>query len=238
MISLSGGESDIDVLGYDPDTNSREDIRATKHFSIRDELLASPPIRNYTNTITSTTSSTITCPLSCMIVTTTYFAINTTIQTHTHRHQPTAATLPTFTTPLSPNTSYNASPTSIHTHPPSTSTAKSKSTPSDIQSEHLPFTFQVTQTIYQNVNYLCISPNNALTFNTMQNHPNHRKHLSQENRLKKSKNNKNNNKNLHNFKPRFQPIEHPPTSSRYTATKTDTTTTIRYNPRILKPRAT
>ena len=141
MISLSGGESDIDVLGYDPDTNAREDIRATKHFSIRDELLVSPPIRNYTNTITSTTSSTITCALSCMIVTTTYFAINSTIQTHTHRHQPTAATLPTSTTPLSPNTSYNASPSSIHTHPPSTSTAKSKSTPSDIQSEYLPFTF-------------------------------------------------------------------------------------------------
>ena len=238
MISLSGEESVIDFLGSAAHINASEDMRTIKHFSILDKLLANPRISNYTNTITSTTSSTITCPLSCMIVTTTYFAINSTIQTHTHRHQPTAATLPTSTTPLSPNTSYNASPSSIHTHPPSTSTAKSKSTPSDIQSEHLPFTFQVTQTIYQNLNYLCISPNNAPTFNTMQNHPNHRKHLSQENKLKKSKNNKNNNKNPHNFKPRFQPIEHPPTSSRYTATKTDTTTTIQYNPQILKPRAT
>ena len=125
MISLSGGESDIDLLGSDPYTNSREDMRTKKHFSVLDELLASPPIHNSTNTTKSTTSSTI----------------DTTIPTHTLRHQPTAATLPTSTTPLSPNTSYNASPSTIHTHPPSTSTAKSKSTPSDIQSEHLPFTF-------------------------------------------------------------------------------------------------
>ena len=124
MISLSGGESDIDFLGSDPDTNSREDMRTTKPFSILDELLASPLIRNSTNTTTSTTSSTITHPLSCMIVTTTYSTINTTIPTHTLRHQPTAATLPTSTTPLSPNTSYNASPSPIHTHLPSTSTAK------------------------------------------------------------------------------------------------------------------
>ena len=141
MISLSSGESDIDLLGSDPDTNSLEDMRTTKRFSILDELLASPPIRNSTNTTTSTTSTTVTHPLSCMIVTTTYSTINTTIPAHTLRHQSTAATLPTSTTPLSPNTSYNASPSIIHTHPPSTSTAKSKSTPSDIQSEHLPFTF-------------------------------------------------------------------------------------------------
>ena len=124
MISLSGGESDIDFLGSDPDTNSREDMRTTKPFSILDELLASPLIPNSTNTTTSTTSSTITHLLSCMIVTTTYSTINTTIPTHTLRHQPTAATLPTSTTPLSPNTSYNASPSPIHTHLPSTSTAK------------------------------------------------------------------------------------------------------------------
>ena len=36
MISLSGGESDIDFLGSDPDTNSREDMRTTKPFSILD----------------------------------------------------------------------------------------------------------------------------------------------------------------------------------------------------------
>ena len=96
---------------------------------------------NSTNTTTSTTSSTITQPLSCMIVTATYSTINTTIPTHTLRHQPTAATLPTSTTPLSPNTSYNTSPSPIHTHPSFNFTAKPKSTPSDMQSEHLPFTF-------------------------------------------------------------------------------------------------
>ena len=99
IISLSGGESDKDLLGSDPDTNSREDMRIKKHFSILDELLASPPIHNSTNTDMSTTS----------------FTTNTTISTHTLRHQPTAATLPTSTTPLSPNTSYNASPSTIHT---------------------------------------------------------------------------------------------------------------------------
>ena len=112
------------ILGSDPDTNSREDMSLTKPFSILDELLASPPICNSTNTTTSTPSSTITQPLSYMIVTTTYSTVNTTIPTHTLRHQPTTATLPTSTTPLSPNTSYNASPSPIHTHLPSTSTAK------------------------------------------------------------------------------------------------------------------
>ena len=125
IISLSGGESDKDLLGSDPDTNSREDMRIKKHFSILDELLASPPIHNSTNTDMSTTS----------------FTTNTTISTHTFRHQPTAATLLTSTTPLSPNTSCNASPLPFHTNPPSTSTSTPKSTTSDIQSEHLPFTF-------------------------------------------------------------------------------------------------
>ena len=59
MISLSGGESDIDLMGSDPDTNYREDMRTTKHFSILDKLLASSTTRNSTNSTTSTTSSTI-----------------------------------------------------------------------------------------------------------------------------------------------------------------------------------
>ena len=79
MISLSGGESDIDLLGPDPDINSQEDMRITKPFSILYELLASPPIRNSTNTTTPTTSSTITHPLSCIIATITYSTISTTI---------------------------------------------------------------------------------------------------------------------------------------------------------------
>ena len=112
-----------------------------KTFFNPHELLASPPIRNSTNTTTSTTSSTITHPLSCMIVTTTYSTINTTIPAHTLRHQPTAATLPTSTTPLSPNTFYNASPSPspIHTHPSSTSAAKTKSTPTFVLNQPLFF---------------------------------------------------------------------------------------------------
>ena len=103
IISLSGGESDKDLLGSDPDTNSREDIRIKKHFSILDELMASPPMHNSTNTDMSTTS----------------FTTNTTISTHTLRHHPTSAPLPISTTPLSPNTSCNASPLPLHTNPPS-----------------------------------------------------------------------------------------------------------------------
>ena len=125
IISLSGGKSDKDLLRSEPDTNSREDMRIKKHFSILNELLASPPIHNSTNTDMSTTS----------------FTTNTSISNHTLRHQPTPATLPTSTTPLSPKTSCNASPLPLHTNPPSTLTSTPKSTPSGIQSEHLPFTF-------------------------------------------------------------------------------------------------
>ena len=46
------------------------------------------------------------------------------------------------------------------------------------------------------------------------------------------------NKKAHNFKPRFQPIQYPPTSPTYTATNTNITTNMQYNPTILKTRAT
>ena len=157
IISLSGGESDKDLLGSDPDTNSWEDMCIKKYFSILDELLASPPIHNSTNTDMSTTS----------------FTTNTTIPTHTLQHQPTAATLPTSTTPLSPNTSFNASPLPLHTNLPSTSTSTPKCTPLTYDPSicHSPFnSFQVTPTTSQNLNYPCISRNFAPTFNTMQNH--------------------------------------------------------------------
>ena len=227
MISLSGGESDIDLLGSDPYTNSREDMRTKKHFSVLDELLASPPIHNSTNTTKSTTSSTI----------------DTTIPTHTLRHQPTAATLPTSTTPLSPNTSYNAPSSPIHTHPPSTSTAKPKSTPSDIQSEHLPFTFHFIPSHPNYTSKLKLPMHIAKLCSDIQHNPESsiiqiiEKHLSKQ-KHKKLKKNKNNNKKTHNFKPRFQPIEHPPTSPPYTATKTDTITTTKHNTPILKTTAT
>ena len=65
------------------------------------------------------------------------------------------------------------------------------------------------------------------------------KHLSKQNKHKKSeKKQQKQQQKPHNFKPRFQLIEHPPTSPPYTATKTDTTTTTQYNPPILKTTAT
>ena len=118
----------------------------TTPFSILDELLASPPISNSTNTTTSITSSTITHPLCCMTTITAHSNISTTNPTLTPQNQPTTTTLPTSTIPPPPYTSYNTSPSPIHPHPPSTTTAKSKSTPSNTQSEQLLFTFHFIST--------------------------------------------------------------------------------------------
>ena len=244
MISLSCGDSDIDLLRSDPDTNSLEDMCTTKSFSILHELLASPPIRNSTNNTTSTTSSTITHPLSYMTVTTAYSTINTTISTHTIRHQPTAATLSTSPTPSSPNTSYNVSLSPIRTHPPSTSTTKSKSTSSDIQSEHVPFTFHFIPSHPNYISKLKLPLRIVKLCSDIQHKPESSiiqiigKHLSKQNKQKKIKKSKNNNTKTDNFIPRCQPIEHPPTSPPYTAAKTDTTTTTQYNPPILKTTVT
>ena len=227
IISLSGGESDKDLLGSDPDTNSREDMRIKKHFSILDELMASPPIHNSTNTNMSTTS----------------FTTNTTISTHTLRHHPTAATLPISTTPLSPNTSCNASPSLLHTNPSSTSTSTPKSTPSDIQSEHLPFTFHFIPSHPNYISKLKLPMHIAKLCSEIQHNAESsiiqiiEKHLSKQ-KHKKLKKNKNNIKKTHNLKLRFQPIEHPPTSPPYTATKTHTITTTKPNTPILKTTAT
>ena len=202
-------------------------MRIKKHFSILDELLASPPIHNSTNTPMATTS----------------FTTNTTIPTHTLRHQTTAATLPTSTTPLSPNTSCNASPLPLHTNPPSTSTSTPKFTPSDMQSVHLPFTFHFTPSHRNYISKLKLPMHIAKLCCDIQHKAESsiiqiiEKHLSKQNHKKINKN-KNNKKNSHNFKPRFQPIEHPPTSPPYTATKTDTITTTKHNTPILETTAT
>ena len=110
MISLSGGESDTDLLRPHLDTNSQEDMHTTTPFSTLDELLASPPIRNSTNTTPSSTSSTIAHPLYCMTITTTHSTISTTNPTLTLQYQPTVITLPTSTIPPPPHTSYNTLP--------------------------------------------------------------------------------------------------------------------------------
>ena len=118
MISLSGGESDIDLLRPDLEVNSHDDIHNTKTFSILDELLARPPTHNSTNTTTSTTSSTISHPLSFMITTTAHSTISTTNSILTLRYQPTTTTLSTPTTPPL-HTSYNTSSSPINPNPPS-----------------------------------------------------------------------------------------------------------------------
>ena len=46
IISLSGGESDIDLLGPDLGLNLHEDIDTMKPYSILDELMASRPTCN------------------------------------------------------------------------------------------------------------------------------------------------------------------------------------------------
>ena len=131
----------------------------------------------------------------------------------------------------------------MHTHPPSTSTAKPKSTPSDIQSEHLPFTFHFIPSHPNYISKLKLPMHVAKLCSDIQHNAESsiiqiiEKHLSKQ-KHKKLKKNKNNNKKTHNFKPRFQPIEHPPTSPPYTATKTDTITTTKPNTPILKTTAT
>ena len=231
MISLSGGESDTDLLGPDPDANSQEDMHITKPFSILDELPASLPIRNSTKTTTSTTSSTISYPLCFMITTTAHSTVSTTNSTLTLRyHQPTATTLPTSTTPAPPHTSYNTSPSPIHPYPPSATTAKSKSTPSDTQSDNLPFTFHFILSHPNYISKLKLPMHIAKLCSNIQHNAKLsiikiiEEHLSKQKKHKKSKKSKHNN-NIHNFKPRFQPLEHPPTSSTYTAPKTGITST-------------
>ena len=92
-------------------------------------LLASPSTHNSTNTTMSTTYSTISHSLSFMITTTIHSAMTLSTSTLPQRHQYTHPTI------------HNTSPSPINPHPPSTTTAKSKTTPSNTQSEHLPFTF-------------------------------------------------------------------------------------------------
>ena len=57
MIWLSGGESDVDLLGPDVGLGLEEDLDTTKPYSIIDELMDSPPThhtkyQHSTNTIT------------------------------------------------------------------------------------------------------------------------------------------------------------------------------------------
>ena len=200
MISPSGGESDTDLLEPDSDGNSQEDMRITTPFSILDEILASPPIHNSNYTTTSTTSSTIACPLYCMTTTTAHSTISTTNPTFTLQHQPTTTTKPTSTTPPPPHTSYNTSPSPIHPHPPSTTTTKSKLTPSNTQFEHLPFTFHFIPSHPNYISKLKLPTHIAKLCSDIQHNAELSiikiigVHLFKQNKPKKSKRSKNNKK--------------------------------------------
>ena len=92
MIWLSGGESDVDLLGPDVGLGLEEDLDTTRPYSIIDELMDSPPThhtkyQHSTNTITFTIFSTVSHPLSTMATTTTHSTINITgpIVTTSHK---------------------------------------------------------------------------------------------------------------------------------------------------------
>ena len=94
MILLIGDELHIDLLRPDLSLNSHEDIYTMKPFSILDDLVASPPTHNSTNTNTSTTSFSIFHPLSFMITT----AANSTPARNYSNTQNTTPTHTTITT--------------------------------------------------------------------------------------------------------------------------------------------
>ena len=208
MISLSGWELNADFLGPDWDVTYHKYVHTTKPFSILDELMASPPTHNSANTNTFTISSTISHPLTLMITTTSHSTISTINHSSTIRHQTAATILFTSITPPL-QTSYKISPLPINTNPRSTTTAKSKTTPSDIQSYHLPFTFNFISNHPSYIPQLklsmilakiCIDINRDVEQFIIRIE---KERLTKQNKLKNSE--KGRNKKIHNFKPRFQP---------------------------------
>ena len=88
MISLSGSESDVSLLGPDLGLHLEEDLETTKPYFTIDELMDGPPThhtkyQHSTNTTTSTIFSTVSHPLFTMTTTTTHSTINTTSLTPT-----------------------------------------------------------------------------------------------------------------------------------------------------------
>ena len=125
MISLRGGESDVDLLGPDLSLDLQEDLDTKKRYSIIDELMDGPPThhtkyQHSTNTTTSTIFSTVSHPLSTRNTTTTHSTINTTSFTPTAGHNDTphnttpAHTRITTTTNKSPTTHILKNTTSTH----------------------------------------------------------------------------------------------------------------------------
>ena len=97
IISLSGGESDVDLLGPDFGLDIEEDLNTTKPYSIIDELMDGPTThhtkyQHFTNTITSTIFSTVSHPLSTRTTTKTHSTINSTSPIPTTSHNDTQQT--------------------------------------------------------------------------------------------------------------------------------------------------
>ena len=158
IISLSGGESDKDLLGSDLDINSRK-ICALKnifqswtnywpaHQYTTPLIPICPPHPSQPTLLSQFTLFDINLPLPhCPLAQHHYH------QTHLAMHHPYHSTQ--IPHPL-PHQHPNPHPLTYN--PPSIC--------------HSPFiSFQVTPTTSQNLNYPCTSRNSAPTFNTMQNH--------------------------------------------------------------------
>ena len=94
MISLSGGESDVVLLGADPSLDVEKDLDTTKPYSIIGELIDGPPThhtkyQHSSITTTSTIFSTVSGSLSTMTTSTTHSTTNTTSPTPTKSHNDT-----------------------------------------------------------------------------------------------------------------------------------------------------
>ena len=151
MMPLSGGESDIDLLGSGPDTNSPEVLQSWMNYW---------PAHQYTTPLTPLRPPHP--PQSTSLSQLIHFGINLPLphcplpQHHYHQTHPTIHHLHQSTHIRHSIPQQNPNPHPL-TYNPSICHSPSIS-------------FQVTPTTPRNLNYLCISPNSALTFNTTQNH--------------------------------------------------------------------
>ena len=163
MMPLSGGESDIDLLGSGPDTNSPEVLQSWMNYW---------PAHQYTTPLTPLRPPHP--PQSTSLSQLIHFGINLPLpycplpQHHYHQTHPTMHHLQQSTHIRHPLPQQNPNPHPLIYNP---SICHSPST-----------SFQITPTTSQNLNYLCTSPNSALIFNIQRRiiyHPNHRKTLIQ-----------------------------------------------------------
>ena len=136
LISLSGGESDMDLLGPDFGLDPKEDLNTTRTYSIIDELMDGPPAHRTNHSSTRETTT----PAHTQITTTTTNKLSTTHILKTLRQHTTVTITSTSTSPPLPK----ISPPSAIPHQSSTTTSKPITTSSNQTippSEHLPFTF-------------------------------------------------------------------------------------------------